>query len=132
MATTCYSPSHGAMFGTTGLHHLRVDCIVGIHPHERETPQAVVVDLEVDYDFAAAAASEGIADAIDYTAIADMLTTLCVTRRFQLLETMAEEAATAVLVADARIGVVRIEIRKPAAVPAASDAFVRVVRERRS
>lgn len=118
------------MIGTTGLHDLRVDCIVGIHPHEREAPQAVFIDLEVDYDFAPAAASEGIAEAIDYTAIADRLAALCVTRRFQLLETMAEEAAASVLSSDARILAVRLEIRKPAAVPAASAAFVRVARVR--
>lgn len=119
------------MIGTTGLHALRVDCIVGIHPYEREKPQAVFVDLAVDYDFVPAAASESIADAIDYTAIAEMLTSLFETRRFQLLETMAEESAAAVLSSDARILAVRIEIRKPAAVPSASDAFVRIARERR-
>ena len=120
------------MIGTTGLHNLRVDCIVGIHPHERETPQTVCVDLAVDYDFAPAAASEDIADAIDYTAIADRLTKLFETRRYQLLETMAEESAAAVLSSDVRIRAVRIEIRKPAAVPAASAAFVRIARERQS
>lgn len=118
------------MIGTTGLHHLRVDCIIGIHPHERETPQAVFVDLELDYDFAPAVVSDAIADAVDYTALASLLTTLFQARRFQLLEAMVEEAAAAVFHHDARITNVRLEIRKPAAVPEARDSFVRIVRER--
>lgn len=118
------------MIGTTGLHHLRVDCIIGIHPHERETPQAVFVDLELDYDFAPAVVSDAIADAVDYTALASLLTTLFQARRFQLLEAMVEEAAAAVFHHDARITNVRLEIRKPAAVPDAHDSFVRIGRER--
>lgn len=118
------------MIGTTGLHALRVDCIIGIHPHERETPQPVVIDLALDYDLAPAAASDGIGDAIDYTRMAALLTDLCQQRQFQLLETMAEEAARMVFAADARIVALRLEIRKPAAVPAAAAAFVRVSRER--
>lgn len=120
------------MNGTTGLHHLRVDCIVGIHPHERETPQAVFVDLELDYDFAPAGASDAIGDAVDYTTLAALVTSLFQARRFQLLEAMVEAAAAAVFDHDRRITSVRLEIRKPAAVPEAADSFVRVSRERRA
>ena len=49
---------------------------------------------------------------------------------FQLIETMAEETAALVLARSARVVRVRIEIRKPAAVPAAACAFVRVERAR--
>lgn len=120
------------MIGTTGLHALRVDCIIGIHPHERVTPQAVYVDLELDYDFAPAAASDGIADAVDYTALAALVTGLLQQRRFGLLEAMVEEAAAAVLRHDARVVSVRLEVRKPAAVPGAADSFVRIARERQA
>lgn len=118
------------MIGTTGLHHLRVDCIVGVHPHERETPQSIFVDLELDYDFAPAVASDAIGDAVDYTALATLITTLCQTRQFQLLEAMVEAVAVAVLAHDRRITQVRLEIRKPAAVPEAADSFVRITRVR--
>ena len=58
------------MMGTTGLKDLRVDCIVGIYPHERAVPQTVLLDIEIDYDFAAPAASDAIADAVDYDDVA--------------------------------------------------------------
>jgi hypothetical protein len=45
-----------AMIGTTGLKGLQIDCIVGIHEHERRTPQTVSIDIEMDYDFEAAPA----------------------------------------------------------------------------
>jgi len=46
------------MIGTTGLKQLHVDCIVGIYQHEREQTQAVLVDIEIDYDFGPAAVSD--------------------------------------------------------------------------
>ena len=44
------------MTGTTGLKNLRVDCIIGIYPHERAATQTVYLDIQLDYDFAAPAA----------------------------------------------------------------------------
>lgn len=118
------------MTGTTGLHNLCVDCIVGIHPHEREETQYVFLDIELDSDFSEAAMSDAIHDAIDYTAVAAKVTTLLQERKFQLLESMVEEVAAMLLALDFRIAAVRVEIRKPAAVPEAADSFVRVARSR--
>lgn len=118
------------MIGTAGLQGLRVECLVGIHPYEREVPQAVILDIELDYDFAAAAAAEAIDDAVDYTRAASLVTELAERRQFQLIETMAEEAAALLLAQFVQVRRVRLEVRKPAAVPAAACAFVRVERIR--
>lgn len=118
------------MIGTTGLHNLRIDCIVGIHPHEREKPQSVFLDLEIDYDFAPAAESDAISDAVDYDQMVRMVTDLIQSRRFHLIETMAEAVAAMLLEKMLVIDCVRVEIRKPAAVPAADNSFVWVERER--
>ncbi len=118
------------MTGTTGLKDLRVDCIIGIYPHERAATQRVRLDIELDYDFAAAAASDAIADAVDYDGVAASVTRLLQTAGFQLIETMAERAA-ALLLAEVPVATaVRVEVRKPAAVPAAACSFVRVERRR--
>jgi 7,8-dihydroneopterin aldolase/epimerase/oxygenase len=118
------------MTGTTGLKNLRVDCIIGIYPHERAATQTVYLDIDLDYDFAAPSASDAIADAVDYDGIAASVTTLLQSARFQLIETMAERAA-ALLLAEVPVATaVRIEVRKPAAVPAAACSFVRVERTR--
>lgn len=118
------------MIGTTGLKDLRVDCIVGIYPHERAATQTVLLDIELDYDFAAPAASDAIADAVDYDGIAASVTRLLQTSRFQLIETMAEKTAALLIDEVPAATVVRIEVRKPAAVPAAACSFVRVERRR--
>lgn len=118
------------MIGTTGLHALRVECIVGIHPHERETRQSVILDIEMDYDFVTAVAGEAIGDAVDYSDVAGHITELAERRGFHLIETMAEETVAMVLARFPRVQRVRLEIRKPAAVAAAASAFVRVERAR--
>lgn len=118
------------MTGTTGIRQLQVDCIVGIYPHERTHEQAVLLDVEIDYDFALAAGSDAIADVVDYDAVVSSLTRLIRERQFQLIETMAEASAALLLGQVAAATAVRIEIRKPAAVPRAQHSFVRVERTR--
>lgn len=118
------------MIGTTGLHNLRIDCIVGVYAHERVQAQSVFLDLEIDYDFAPAAASDAIPDAVDYDSIVAMVTRLVQERRFQLIEAMAEAVAGLLIQTVPVIEAVRLEIRKPAAVPAAANSFVRVERRR--
>ena len=118
------------MVGTIGLQGLRVDCIVGIYARERQMRQSVVMDIDLDYDFAVAAASDAIADAVDYDGVADGITELVQRRAFQLIETMAEQTAEMLLDRLPHVQRVRLEIRKPDAVPAATCAFVRVERAR--
>lgn len=118
------------MIGTTGLTQLHVDCIVGIYQHEREQRQTVLVDIEIDYDFGPAAASDAIADAVNYDDVASSVTALLQTRQFQLIETMVEEAAAMLLARISEAVAVRLTIQKPAAVPAADCSFVRVERRR--
>jgi dihydroneopterin aldolase len=118
------------MIGITGLQGLRVECIVGIYAHERQTRQSVIMDIDLDYDFATAVASDAIADAVDYDGVAGGIAELVQSRAFQLIETMAEETVEMLLDRLPRVRRVRLEIRKPAAVSAASCAFVRVERAR--
>jgi dihydroneopterin aldolase len=116
--------------GTTGIRDLQVDCIVGIYPHERDHEQAVLLDIEIDYDFAAAGRSDAIGDAVDYDLVVSSVTELIRTRRFALIEAMAEASADLLLTRVPIATAVRIEIRKPAAVPRARHSFVRVERGR--
>ena len=118
------------MSGTIGLKDLRIDCVVGIYPHERVAEQALFVDIEVDHDFNAAAHSEHVDSTVDYDHLAALLTGLATERRYQLIETFAEEALSAILERWAGVTAARVEIRKPAAVPAAACSFVRLAARR--
>ncbi len=118
------------MIGTAGLRNLEVAGIVGVYAHEREHPQPLLFDIEVDYDLASAARSDALADAIDYDGIAAAVGELVRQRRFALLEALAEAAAGLLLERIDRAQRIRLEVRKPQAVPAAACAFVRVERAR--
>ncbi len=120
------------MIGTTGLQNLRIDSIIGVYPHERTESQPLFLDVEVDYDFAPAAASDALADALDYDRIAAGLTRLAQEGRFILLEALAEAAASFCLESFPAVTAVRFEIRKPQAVEAAEASFVRVERRRQA
>tara|TARA_Y100001934_G_scaffold257677_1_gene327039 strand:- start:381 stop:746 length:366 start_codon:yes stop_codon:yes gene_type:complete len=118
------------MKGNIGLRALSFQCIIGIHPHERETPQRIELDLEVGQDFAAAAASDDVQHTSDYALMAELLEELARERQYQLLETYAEEAACLLFERFAAISSIRMEIRKPQAVPAAAASFVNIERMR--
>lgn len=116
--------------GTTGLKNLRIDCVIGVYEHERDDPQPLFVDVEVDYDFASAAASDALDDALDYDRIASGLTRIAREGRFVLLEALAENCADFCLRSFEPVIAVRLEIRKPRAVGAADASFVRIERRR--
>lgn len=119
------------MIGTTGLKCLRIDCVVGVYAFEREQPQPIIMDIELDYDFSGAADSDEVSHAVDYDRVAQGVTELVQRRGFHLIETMAEEVADMLLGQHASVQTARLEIRKPNAVPAAECSFVRLERSRR-
>lgn len=118
------------MTGTIELDRLAVRCIVGVLPFERVTEQDIFLDVSMDLDFAPAAASERVADTVDYASLAGSLSALVRERKFQLVETMAESCASLVLDSHPRVERVRVVVHKPAAVPQAADTRVRVDRLR--
>ena len=118
------------MKGTAGLRDLEVQCVIGVYDHERIGPQPLHNDVELDYDFAAAAASDQLADAVDYDGVTRTITRLAEQRGYQLLETLAEEAVSRLFHELPTVQTIRMEIRKPRAVAAAAASFVRVERER--
>ncbi len=121
---------HGMTIGTTGLKNLRIDCVIGVYPHERSDPQPLFLDVEVDYDFAPAAATDELTRALDYDRIAAGLAAVAEEGRFALLETFAEASAAFCLRTFPAVTAVRLEIRKPRAVEAAEASFVRIERSR--
>ncbi len=116
--------------GTTGLKNLRIDCVIGVYAHERTDPQPLFLDVEVDYDFARAAESDALEDALDYDVIAGGLTRIAQEGRYTLLEAFAEACADFCFRSFPEVTATRLEIRKPRAVEAADASFVRIERVR--
>ena len=102
---------------------LRAQAVIGVYEWERLIRQPLVMDLEMSSDTARAAASDAIADALDYAAISQQVIALVEGSEFQLLETLADAIATMVM---REFGVpwLRLRLGKPGAVAEAEDVGV--------
>ena len=110
---------------------LKVETVVGVHAWERKLTRPIVVDLELAADIARAAKSDTLKDALDYAAVAQVVTEFAATSDFQLIETLAERLA-ARLQKDFGVAWLRLELHKPGAVPGAPDVSVAIERGKKS
>lgn len=86
----------------------------GVSPEERAEPQPFEVDLVLRLDLSSAAASDDLADTVDYAAAFAVARRIVEGRSFQLLEALAGAIADAVL-AGFRVEDVEVRVRKPKA-----------------
>jgi dihydroneopterin aldolase len=70
---------------------------VGVPDAERAQPQRLLLTVEMEADFTAAAQSDGIADTIDYFAVTQRLLQLGEGREWRLIEKLAADVADLVL-----------------------------------
>lgn len=105
-----------------------MNAIIGVLDHERVTPQPLVIDLRLETNcITAAAATDSLAQTIDYAAIAQDVETFCVTTKAKLVETLAEGIAAHLLERDAIQGV-HISVAKPDALKLAASVGVEIYR----
>lgn len=115
------------------LRGLRVRGNHGVFDHERRDGQDFVVDVIAWLDLAAAAASDDLADTLDYGAIAQKAAAIVGGEACNLIETVAARIAEE-LMSDDRLHAVEVTIHKPQAPIPLDFADVAVVarRSRRS
>ena len=70
---------------------------VGVPDAERARPQRLLLTVEMESDFSAAAKSDGIADTIDYFAVSQRLLKFGEGRSWRLIEKLAADIAGAIL-----------------------------------
>ena len=111
------------------LRQLRLEVLIGVHEHERQAPQPLILDLEMSADVARAAATDRIQDALDYSAVAEAITKYAQSTGFELIETLAERCAELIL---DRFPVrwLRLALYKPGAIENADAAGLVIERER--
>lgn len=98
--------------GTIELRGLRVVGVHGALAEEQDRAQPFEVDLDMAVDLAAAAASDDLADTVDYGAAAAAVRRVVVAEHHQLMERLAQRIADEVLALDARIVSVTVTARK--------------------
>lgn len=112
------------------IRDLRIETVIGIYDWERKIKQPVVLDLEMGFDIAQAAASDAIDDTLDYKAVSKRLIDFVSNSEFQLVETLAERCA-AIILDEFGVPWVRLTLNKIGAVSAARDVGVIIERGRR-
>jgi len=102
----------------------------GVFDFERRDGQEFVVDVTLSVDTRVAAASDDLADTVDYGEVAAAVHARISGEPHNLIETLAERIAEDCL-ADARVRSVEVVVHKPSAPVgvAFSDVRVRIVRE---
>ena len=116
---------------TVYIEGLKTDAVIGVYDWERSIRQTLVLDLELASDNRAAAATDGIADAVDYDAISKRILAYVQASEFELIETLAERVA-AIVLSEFNIPWLRLKLGKPGAVAEASDVGVIIERGSRT
>jgi 7,8-dihydroneopterin aldolase/epimerase/oxygenase len=96
---------------------LSVPAVIGVHDWEREITQTLVFTVDMvpsTPGVRSAAQHDDLADALDYSAVAQTIAAVVRDGRFRLIETAAERVAERLL-ADHPVAWLRLEVRKPIA-----------------
>ncbi len=107
---------------------LKIDTIIGIHPHEQIAAQALRLSLRMGFDNRLPAVSERVEDTLDYDTIATRLRLHAQSRSWLLIETLAEASAQ-LLNIEFGVSWLRLRIDKPQAVPQATSVGVIIERD---
>lgn len=75
------------------LRGLRVTCIVGVLPEEREREQPLEVDVDLYADLRPAGESDVLDDTLDYGGVTERVVSMCVEAQAELLERLAHLVA---------------------------------------
>jgi dihydroneopterin aldolase len=109
------------------LHGLTTECVIGFIDWERRVKQTVVLDLELPVDCERAAASDAVADTIDYKKVAKRVLAFVSASEFHLVETLAQRLALLIL-AEFAVAWVRVSVNKPGAIRDSRDVGVVIER----
>jgi 7,8-dihydroneopterin aldolase/epimerase/oxygenase len=112
------------------LSELKIDTIIGIWEWERRIRQSVVIDLEMSADIAKAAATDDVADTLNYKLVAKRIQDFVAGSSFQLVETLAERIA-AIIREEFDVAWVKVRVNKPGAIRGSKAVGVLIERGER-
>lgn len=96
------------------LSGVKLDVHIGVSEQERATAQTIYADLELECCLRAAGLTDDVTKTVDYAAVHEAIWRTAQSRRYALVEALAEAIAT-VLLEKFTIDRVRVRIRKPGA-----------------
>lgn len=107
---------------------LRVDAVIGVYEWERNITQPVVIDAIIYTDHKQAAQTDDIDDAINYKKVCEEIRDCCQQCRANLIERLAEDIASMMLV-DFDCDAVDVTVKKPTAINETENVAVRIFRQ---
>lgn len=108
---------------------LEIDALIGIYDWERRVRQTLVFDIEMAFDNRVPAASDDIADTLNYKAVSKRVIAYVQQSEFGLVETLAERVA-AIILDEFGVSRLRLKLSKPGAVRGARAVGVIIERSR--
>lgn len=111
------------------LRDLKFETVIGTYAWERRVHQKISLDLEMAVDTRPAAASDQLADTLDYSALVQRLGEFVTAAEFQLIEALAEACARIILT-EFKVEQLKLTLHKPGAVRNAGDVALRIERQR--
>ena len=108
---------------------LEIECVIGIYDWERKIKQPIVLDIEMCFDNRKPAATDDIADTLDYKAVSKRLIQFVSESDFGLVETLAERCC-AIILDEFGVEHVKLKLSKVGAVRGAKAVGVMIERGR--
>ena len=112
------------------LRQLQVEAAVGLLDWEKTQTQFLELSCQLSLDFGKAAESDSITETIDYAQLRESIQAFCLSHRFYLLETLADNLANHLLATFPIADTVWLSVIKPAIFADAEGAGVEMEKVR--
>ncbi len=109
------------------IRDLLVRCIIGVFDKERDHPQDIVLNLVLHTDTRHAAATDELADTVDYKSLRDRICAFVEPSSFKLIESLAEQVAQ-ICLATPGVAKAEVTVDKPGALAYARSVAVSIER----
>ena len=107
-----------------------IEEIIGIHKHEKTKKQKIKFNIILDINQSSVPDEKNIKSIVDYEKITNKLENLTKIKKYNFLETLAEDSFREIF-EDKRINSVKIKIEKPDAIKNAGSVGVEVFKTRK-
>lgn len=130
VADALYRVPKPAETGKILLRDLHVFGYHGVNPEEKQYGQTFLIDVDLTVDFTAAVQDDDLSHTVNYAKAAKTIRGVLTERRFDLIETAADETARALFCAFPAVRRLRLRLKKPDAPMKAECAWAAVEIER--
>ncbi len=107
-----------------------IEEIIGFYKHEKEKKQKIIFNIVLDIDQSSLPDEKDIKSIVDYEKITNKLENLTKSKKYNFLESLAEDSFKEVF-EDKRINSVKIKIEKPEAIKNARSVGIEVFKTRK-